>query len=152
MTDPNIDALDALHAKATAGRWYHYDEVFRPQFGRGRITEIQQANGRPIVAWSGFDGLKPAEQRKRNANAASIVALHNAWPAVSAKLRAQQARIAALEGALREVLAVADAPGLSIKNPTTPADWVRTASMHLGAKMLDVFPKVRAALKGTTDD
>lgn len=70
-----IDRLRHLSAKATAGDWYHYDEVFRPQFGARRITEVQvRKTGTSIIAWSGFDGLPTVTAKKRNANAAFIVA------------------------------------------------------------------------------
>jgi hypothetical protein len=73
-----IAALKLLSDKATGGEWYHYDEVFRPQFGSRRITEIQRAkDGKSIVSWSGFDGLPQVTDRKKNHNARFIVELVN---------------------------------------------------------------------------
>ncbi len=82
------DALDAIEAwleevrvhssAATGGPWQHYNEVFRPQFGNGRVTEIQVArSGKEIVRWAGFDGLDDPIERKKNANAALMVAAVN---------------------------------------------------------------------------
>lgn len=87
-----VERLRELLAKATPGPWYHYDEVFRPQFGKRRITEIQQAKTRnEIVSWSGFDGLPRATEKKRNANAALIVETINALPALLAALQGPEA-------------------------------------------------------------
>ena len=85
MTGPGASAVERLRellAKATPRPWRHYDEVFRPQFGSGRITEIHTARGKEIVRWSGFDGLPATTSRKRNANAALMVEAVNALPAL----------------------------------------------------------------------
>ena len=71
------DRLAGLAVKATPGPWTHYNEVFRAQFNKRRVTEIQRANGQAIVNWSGFDGLPTATARKANANAALMVELVN---------------------------------------------------------------------------
>lgn len=71
-----LDIMRPLVKAATGGPWYHYDEVFRPQFGQRRVTEIQvRRTGKAIVKWTGFDGV-PTE-RKRNANAALMVGAVN---------------------------------------------------------------------------
>ena len=73
------ERLAELSGKATAGKWRHYNEVFRPQLGTRRVTEIQPARrGKPIINWQGFDG---DQARKGNANAALIVELVNAYRA-----------------------------------------------------------------------
>lgn len=99
MTEPlptKIAELRALLAAATAGPWYHYDEVFRPQFSQRRITEIQRAkDGMAIIKWGGFDGLDGPVERKKNANAALIVALRNNADALLNALQRQDEPTAA---------------------------------------------------------
>lgn len=81
----NIDELDALHAAATAGKWQRAPSS-------GRIL----ADGWPVPT-------------SDSTNAAAIVALHNAWPEVSARLRAAEAEVERLRGALS--MAVDDGEG-----------------------------------------
>ena len=111
MQKDELTALEALLAKMTPGEWYHYDEVFRPQFGRRRITEIQRHDGKPIVSWTGFDGLPAVTERKRNANAAGIVALVNAAPALlasAARAAELEAEVARLRGLLKPFARIAE--------------------------------------------
>lgn len=83
-----------------------------------------------------------------DAQVAEIARLYSLAKANNDLTRIKSARIAELEAALRAVIAVADRPPPPIKNPSTPSEWARTSAMHIGAAMLDVFPKVRAALEG----
>lgn len=79
----DLSQLRELLEKATKGPWYHYDEVFRPQFGKRRVTEIQRkSDGLTLINWTGFDGLRPAARRRANANAALIVAAVSSLPSL----------------------------------------------------------------------
>ena len=92
------ERLRELVAGATPGPWRHYDEVFRRQFGKRRVTEIQQhRSGKAVVNWQGFDG---DQARKGNANAALIVTLVNAAPQIIALME----REARMKEALAEVI------------------------------------------------
>jgi len=94
MTHPThdlLERLESLMAKATSGPWQHYDEVFRRQFGNGRVTEIQRSDGKAIVNSGGFDGLPPVTAKKRNANARLMVAAVNALPALTTRIRELEA-------------------------------------------------------------
>ena len=71
-----LDELDALHAAATAGEWQRAP-------ASGRIL----ADGWPVPM-------------SDPATTAAIIALHNAWPAISARLRAAEAAVERLRGAL----------------------------------------------------
>ena len=71
-----LDELDALHAAATAGEWQRAP-------GSGRIL----ADGWPVPM-------------SDPANTAAIVALKNNWHAFSARLRAAEAAVERLRGAL----------------------------------------------------
>jgi polyhydroxyalkanoate synthesis regulator phasin len=97
MTPQTIALVAELRAKreaATKGAWYHYNEVFRSQFSRRRITEIQRdRDGETIIKWTGFDGLSPSMQRRRNHNAALIVDLVNAFPTIADTIEAQAEEI-----------------------------------------------------------
>ena len=102
-----IAELRALLAKATPGPWQHYDEVFRSQFSRRRVTEIQRSDYKAIIAWSGFDGLPDVTARKKNANAALIVAAVNALPdllTAAARGVESEAEIARLRQILRTLV------------------------------------------------
>ena len=47
--------------------WKVYYKTFRPQLSKMKIIEIQDAEGHPIVAWSGFDGVRTKTECLRNA-------------------------------------------------------------------------------------
>ena len=74
----NLNELDRLHAAATAGEW--------------EVRSYQEPSGEfsPAPSWEvyGEDDL------------ALTAALHNAWPAISARLRAAEAEAERLRGAL----------------------------------------------------
>lgn len=88
-----IDELDRLHAAATAGPW-----------------EVLVTPESPFCEWcvvgphydDAFSdaGQSPCDDDTRDA----IVALHNAWPAFSARLRAAEVEVERLRGALRGML------------------------------------------------
>lgn len=87
-----LDELDRLHAAATQGEW-----------------EVRQRDGwwtvRGVDSVAFDDGsacyeyANQCEAPTRDA----IVALHNAWPSVSARLRAAEAEVERLRGVLRNV-------------------------------------------------
>ena len=85
----DLDELDRLHAAATAGPWevYHYE-------GYGWRLDAATRAGIATGKWC-------------EADADFIVALHNAWPDVSARLRAAEAeveRLRALSAEARDML------------------------------------------------
>lgn len=82
-----IDELDRLHAAATAGPW---EVLVTPE---SRFCEWRVVGPHYDDAFSDA-GQSPCDDDTRDA----IVALHNAWPEVSARLRAAEA---ALRGMLR---------------------------------------------------
>jgi hypothetical protein len=89
MTRPDIEALDALHSKATAGEWLEYGE---PEVGME--PELFVARGprlgiAPIGPLSGPD-------------LSAIVALHNAWPAIRAYIAQLEAERPAVVAMLRQ--------------------------------------------------
>lgn len=100
MTNTELaDKIDALAEKATKGRWFHYNAVFRPQFSQRKITEIQQQKtGKAVINWMGFDG---DQSRKANANAALIVELVNARETLTRAAR-NEARMREAAIALRD--------------------------------------------------
>lgn len=100
--DELAEKLTRLLEAATKGRWYHYNEVFRRQFGQGRITEIQRRDGKSIVAWPGFDNAR-VSKRFHNPNAALIVEVVNTLPQLLADRLFDRERIAELEAALRQI-------------------------------------------------
>lgn len=77
----DIDELDRLHAAATAGEW-----VLRP---------YQEPSGEwaPAPSWETYG----------EDNLTLTAALKNAWPSVSARLRAAEAEVERLRGVLRNV-------------------------------------------------
>ena len=85
-TKVDLDALDALHAAATAGEWTNC-------FG----DTVDSVNGARI-AWCDTD-VGPDDDGEFH-NAALIVALHNAYPALAAELR----RARKIEAAARTVM------------------------------------------------
>ena len=81
-----IDELDALHAAATAGEWV--------------VRSYQEPSGEfnPAPSWEVYD----------EDNLVLTAALHNAWPEVSARLRAAKAEVERLRGALLEAASEMD--------------------------------------------
>lgn len=81
MTAPSVDlsALDALAEAATAGPWEADDDAW----------VLATDDERGFVCQS-FDGLRPSktDETIAHANAALIVALRNAWPAIKAEIEA----------------------------------------------------------------
>jgi hypothetical protein len=71
-----IDELDRLHAAATAGPWHGWYTTNSPWVG------IDSPTG-PVVE----------SYHMRTEDVRAIVALHNAWPEVSARLRAAEAEV-----------------------------------------------------------
>jgi hypothetical protein len=80
----DIDELDRLHAAATAGEWV--------------VRSYQEPSGEwaPAPSWETYG----------EDNLTLTAALHNAWPGVSARLRAAEAEVERLRGALRKLHAV----------------------------------------------
>ena len=81
-----LDELDALHAAATAGEWV--------------VRSYQEPSGEfnPAPSWEVYD----------EDNLVLTAALHNAWPAASARLRAAEAEVERLRGALLEAASEMD--------------------------------------------
>lgn len=81
-----LDELDALHAAATAGEWV--------------VRSYQEPSGEfsPAPSWDVYD----------EDNIVLTAALHNAWPTISARLRAAEAEVERLRGALLEAASEMD--------------------------------------------
>lgn len=95
MTDPvdlDLDRLDALHAAATPG----YSGAFGDKGLRYRMRD-----GVNEVSGCDSDGLATfiADFSARE-DAKLYIALHNAWPAISAELRRLRARVQEYEDVL----------------------------------------------------
>jgi hypothetical protein len=77
-----LDELDRLHAAATAGEWV--------------VRSYQEPSGEwaPAPSWETYG----------EDNLTLTAALKNAWPGISARLRAAEAEVARLRGALRAVI------------------------------------------------
>lgn len=78
-----LDELDALHAAATAGEWV--------------VRSYQEPSGEysPAPTWDPYD----------EDNLVLVAALHNAWPEVSARLRAAEALVAKADDVAAKALA-----------------------------------------------
>src|SRR6476620_12201314 len=87
--DDLIEKLEPVLAKASARPWVHYDEVFRPQLGSQRVTEVQREDGKSIVHWMGFD-CGGVHKRYHNHNARLMVEAVNSLPALIAALSTLQ--------------------------------------------------------------
>ena len=81
-----LDELDALHAAATAGPW---EVLVTPE---SQFCEWRVVGPHYDDAFSDA-GQSPCDDDTRDA----IVALHNAWPAISARLRAAAAEVEQLQ-------------------------------------------------------
>lgn len=62
----DIEELKKLALEATPGPWEHYHNKLRSQF-KAVINEIKKADGRPVVKWSGFDGVDCQRAAKKDA-------------------------------------------------------------------------------------
>ena len=117
----NLDELDRLHAAAWEGAWtaetWEGDCGARDGCPSGNDCDgshdcetilapeaYPSPPGQVVAQASHADGRikTPGLEQFAAANAAAIVALHNAWPSFSARLRAAEAEVERLRGALRE--------------------------------------------------
>ena len=85
----SLDELDALHAAATAGPW---EVLVTPE---SQFCEWRVVGPHYDDAFSDA-GQSPCDDDTRDA----IVALHNAWPTFSARLRAAEAEVERMRAAL----------------------------------------------------
>jgi len=109
----DIDELDRLHAAAWRGPWtaetWEVECEARDECQTGDdcdgshdcetiIAPEAYPDGQVVVQTSHTDGRikAPGLEQFAAANTAAIVALHNAWPAISARLRAAEAEVARL--------------------------------------------------------
>lgn len=118
----NLDELDRLHAAAWDGAWtaetWEVECDARDGCPTGDDCEgshdcetilapeaYPSPPGQVVVQTSHADGriTAPGLEQFARANTVAIVALHNAWPEVSARLRAAEADVERLRGALRSV-------------------------------------------------
>lgn len=131
--------MDRLHAAATAGEWEVSDRV---DFWSVRAAEGETA----------FDDGSACDEYRAQCSVPTrdaIVALHNAWPAISARLRAAEAEVEVeverLRGALRGAIEELDTI------PEDPKRFARVAGMTIplvrGGLAKALLPaKARAAL------
>ena len=118
----DLDALEAVLAKATPGEWQQGRLLATPE--TRRFSFEQRADFSDVeksTIYIGFLVEDEGRSRKcigstlgggnRHSDAAAIVALHNAAPALIAEHRAALARVAELEGA-RALLAEITPPKL----------------------------------------
>jgi hypothetical protein len=111
LTIEDLDALDALHARATPGD--------RTAIIRGRGASLKTASG----IW--------ADCRREDVEATA--ALHNAWPSVSAMLRRALAPTAAVPGL---VFGEPDADGFREARPSPAIAYTIAASDDYPGKWL----------------
>lgn len=88
MTRVDTARLRELLAKATPGEWKHYRR--KPTKKEWQIDAVDDANGDAVVHRTGFDA-SPLRQKAKAANAALIVALRNAAPALLDEVEALRA-------------------------------------------------------------
>jgi len=86
MTDERLAKLDAVMAKATAGEWEWRNDQLLPLSDQWTIS--------PGVLIADSNNGTPGGDEIDRANAAAIVALHNAYPDLRALIEAQAATIA----------------------------------------------------------
>lgn len=94
-TQPDLEALDALHAAGTAGEWSVDPGT------ENLCVEIAADTSAYVCSFQYESYLEESERHRGEADAALIVALHNAWPTVAAELR----RARKIEAAARLVRA-----------------------------------------------
>lgn len=110
MTDrPDLDALEAAHAKATQKRWTGGYEAIHTQTDRNHpwASTVFSANHDGAEADALLTMTFGKTPEHATANAAAIVALHNAFPALAAYTRALEAEVAALRRGLPLLKAIA---------------------------------------------
>ena len=90
--------LNALHAKATPGVWNHLGYA-------GQDGTIQGPMQVVIASFSSAWGKSQSTGHQAFADCASVVAMHNEWPAIAAHIAAHAQRIADLEAAASSLLA-----------------------------------------------
>lgn len=118
-----LDELDRLHAAATAGEWAdHADESVRwdDPMACGYDSRAHH-RGPPYYC----TGPRCATVEGAEADASAIVALHNAWPSFSARLRAAEAEVERLRGALSSAIEELDTI------PEDPKRFARVAGMTI---------------------
>ena len=108
MTAKRLAELDAVMAKATAGEWRH--APFSSVVGCPIMTQPDPKQN--TVVLGGMHGAFGDDHASEvGANAAAIVALHNAYPDLRAMIDAQAATIARLREAAKRI---ADHPNFYI--------------------------------------
>ena len=96
----DIEELDRLHAAATAGEWLdHGDDSVRWDDPMACGYDSREHHRGPPYYCTG-PRCKTVEQAE--ADASTVVALHNAWPAFSARLRAAEAECERLRALCRD--------------------------------------------------
>ena len=115
----DIDELDRLHAAATAGEW---ESVLcdAPHVN----DEVRMVEG-PVTRAHGKKFVPVISRISPRADADFIAAAKNAWPEVSARLRAAEA-------VLRALVACDDAIGRDEEPPTSRHDLAEQARAALG--------------------
>ena len=96
MTDERLAELDAVMAKATAGEWEWRNDQLLPLSDQWTIS--------PGVLIADSNNGTPGGDEIDRANAAAIVALHNAYPDLRAHIEAQAATIARMREALQVIV------------------------------------------------
>ncbi len=118
MTPERLAELDAVMAKATAGEWAQGRLLSTEQ--TRRFSNEQRADFSDVEKSMFYVNFSPADEgrsRKRigstlecpndaHANAAAIVAMHNAYPDLRAHIDAQAATIAGLTAANEDLAAL----------------------------------------------
>ncbi len=123
----DIDALEAVLAKATPGKWQRQFTDFED----GGIAVVAHIVEKGVVLETPTNGMVcwanmlPVERDqydddRASANSAAIVALHNAAPALIAEHRRMAARIAELEGALSRQ---SDNMAFVLNHMPVPGQW-----------------------------
>lgn len=60
-----LDEIRVREEKASKGPWVHYSGQLRKQYS-APINEVQLADGKAVVKWSGFDGVDLSPGKVRN--------------------------------------------------------------------------------------
>ena len=117
-----LDELDALHAAATAGEWVDYPFADTIATTRGAV-KVNAGRQQIHVCETRFG-------RDGDPDCRAIVALKNNWPAFSARLRAAEAEVERLRGALRAM--VDTYPTAALVTPSRFSNAVDAARAALG--------------------
>ena len=115
----DLDELDRLHAAATAGEW---ESVLC--FAPDDNDEVRMIEG-PVTRGPAGKFIQIISRISPRADASAIVALHNAWPEVSARLRAAKA-------VLRALVACDDAINRGDEPPLSRSELAIAARAALG--------------------